>query len=146
MQTATITIKYVNAPKGRGPASVKDSNGVYWKFWTRDIPMDRFSVGNSYTVGYKNEPYDGKDQYIIQEVLEGGAPAAPAPAPRQSAPAPAQNGPSNGNGQRDEFIFVCGLINQGVASGKINPFETTSVADAIAVAREAYRQTFGKAA
>jgi hypothetical protein len=143
MQTATINVRYVNAPKGKGPASVKDDQGRYWKFWTRDVPMDRFAAGQSYTVGYKTEPYNGEDQYYIQEVMGNGA-AAPAPAPKSNGAthAPATNG--HGNGQRDEFIFVCGVINQSVAAGKIDPFEMTGIVDAITVAREAYKQTFGK--
>lgn len=150
MQTATVTVRYVNPPKGKGPASIKDDKGTYWKFWTRDIPLDRFAVGQSYTVGYKSEPYNGQDQYYIQEVIEAGGNS---PAPQK----PADNGwthtdgngsgatrtSGNGNGQRDEFIFVCGALNNALANGSVE-MSVTSLVPAVQALRDTYRQTFGK--
>jgi hypothetical protein len=141
MQTATINVRFVNPPKGKGPASVKDDQGRYWKFWTRDVPLDRFAAGQSYTVGYKTEPYNGEDQYYIQEVM-GGEASAPAAAKSNGAAAPAHSS-GNGNGQRDEFIFVCGALNHALGNGLVE-LNVTSLVPAVLALRDTYRQTFGK--
>ena len=145
MQTATITVKYLNPPKSpKGPASVKDANGTYWSFWTRDIPLDRFVVGGTYTVGYDTSQYNGKDQYTIKEVMDAGGqvtvvkPGAPLP----SVPATNGHANGNGNGQRDEFIFVCGALNHAIGNGL--ELTVTNLVPTVQVLRDTYKQTFGK--
>ena len=135
MQTATINVRYINPPKGKGPASVKDETGKYWKFWTRDIPLESFQQGGTYLVGYKTEQYNGEAQYYITELTGASTQSAP-----QKTNGAAH---TNGNGQRDEFIFVCGGINHAIAAGKVEPIASELV-PTIEAFRDAYRQTFGK--
>lgn len=139
MQTATITIKYVNPPKGKGPASVKDTNGVYWKFWPRDIPVDRFAAGQSYTVLYKTEPYNGEDQYYIQEVT-GGQASAPAPQKSNGHAPEVQRRTSPTDAER---MFVCSILNASVQSGKVD-FITSDLTEAVNVLRSVWQTTFGR--
>lgn len=73
MQTATIVAQYINEPKSpKGPASIKDETGRYWKFWPNGkngIPVEKFQKGQTYNVGYKSEMYQGKEDRTITEVL-----------------------------------------------------------------------------
>lgn len=124
MQTAVITVKYINAPRSaKGPASIKDANGTYWAFWVRDIPLSTFQENQSYTIGYETSQYQDKDQYTIKEVI----PATPATntAPRPAAPAfqsglpqspPAPHVPPS---QKDISISVLALAKPYIELGAI---------------------------
>lgn len=126
MMQASVNVKYVNPPKGKGPASIKDDQGNYWKFWTNKIALDKFEVGKTYSVGYETEDYQGKEQRTITAVSM----------PQEQAPKI-----SNGhqNGERDEFIFVCGVVNNAIAAGKIDPMSASDIASVKAAAKAAYR-------
>lgn len=88
MPTATVTVQYVNPPKGRGPASIKDDSGTYYKFWTKTIPVRTFREGDEYTVVYHVEDYRGEDQYYIDDVVGSPPQSAPKPAAQQSQSQP----------------------------------------------------------
>lgn len=142
-QQATITVKYVNPPKGKGPASVKDDKGVYWKFWTtgkNPIDLETFREDQAYTVGYKTEQYNGKDQYTITDVLPSGhAPSAPRPAAANGGKyAPTDD-------KTAERIYVCGGLNAAITAGKVDVFMPDDVVSATESLRSAYQATFGKA-
>lgn len=142
MQTAQITVKYINPPKGKGPASVKDATGKYWKFWTREIPLETFAENGCYTIGYKTEKYNDQDQFYIQQAMENGS-VAPA------AATPKVNGHSNGKYQptdnaTSERIFVCGALNAAVGAGKVDVYAPDELVSAVEALRSAYQATFGK--
>lgn len=125
MKQASVTVKYINPPKGKGPASIKDDKGNYWKFWTNKIPMDKFTEGKTYSVGYETEDYQGKEQRTIVAV---GMPQEEAPKVSNG-----HNDPS-----RDKNIFICGVVNQGIAAGKIDPLSAVDLTLARKAAAEAF--------
>lgn len=132
MNTKQITVKYINQPKTeRGPGSVKDNQGVYWKVWRDQLAT--FREGGTYTVGYTTEMYQGKEQYTVKEVQEvtGQVLTAPSIAP---TPKPHTNGDN-----RDEHIFVCGIVNNAVAAGKIDPMSAADIAECTKAASSAYK-------
>ena len=138
MMQASVNVKYVNPPKGKGPASIKDDQGNYWKFWTDKIPLDRFQTGHTYSVGYETEDYQGKEQRTItavsmpqEQAPKIGNGAAKPEMGRQTAPVDA------------ERMFVCSLVNAGIRAGQIQ-FTTTDIAEAVNCARSAWQGTFGK--
>lgn len=138
MNTTLITVRYVNAPKGRGPASVKDANDAYWKFWTKDIRLDTFKVGGTYKIEYKNEPYNGQDQFYItrQKLVE-----APQEVPAQSGGG--KYGPKDD--ETAERIFVCGAFNATLSNPNFSP---TELSDAVLIGivkrfRTVWAATFG---
>ena len=85
MQTATITIKKIYpGSKPNAPARALDTNGVYWKLWSKERAL--VEDGGTYLVSYKTENWEGKDQYMVTSVGPNTAPKVSAPAP---APVPA---------------------------------------------------------
>lgn len=125
MMQASVTVRYKNPPKGRGPASIKDDKGNYWKFWTDKIPLEKFTEGQTYSVGYETEDYQGKEQRTIVAVSM----------PQEQAP-PVTNG--HKNGERDEFIFVCGVVNNAISAGKIDPMSASDIAAVKQAAKAAF--------
>jgi len=155
----SITVQYVNPPKGKGPASVKDTSGIYWKVWTTGkspIPLETFREGGTYSVAYKTEQYQGKDQHTIVSVENGQAEFTPHPAP--SAVTVKPNGgpaltihakPASGyddNPAKAERIFVEGALNRAIQNGKVDVYSLDELVAAIDNLRSAYQQTLGKAA
>lgn len=149
MQTATIQVRYVNPPKTpKGPGSVKDANGTYWKVWKDDLA--KFQEGGTYQVGFETEQYQGKDQYTVKAVSPAGAQQAtqqvpqPSPTPAGTpSPAPIGHNRNGTDAATAERIFVCGIVNQGIAAGQVK-VAATDIAMAVNAARDAYRLTFGK--
>ena len=133
MQTATITAKYVNPPKSaKGPGSVKDANGVYWKCWPDQLA--NFQPDQSYLVGYTSEMYQGKEQHTIKSVTQAGgvflapnggqAPKAPAPPPPQPiTPVPRYTPPETGvpmqSTPKDINISVLALAKPYIELGQV---------------------------
>ena len=140
MLQASVNVRFLNPPKGKGPASIKDADGNYYKFWTtgkKAIPLDSFKEGMTYSVGYESEDYQGKEQRTIIAVSKAQ-----------------EQAPQVGNGKVAEMgrttpptdaerIFVCGILNAGIHSGTIQ-VTATDIASAVNCARDAWRATFGK--
>src|SRR6185437_13830840 len=129
MMQASVVCRYVNPPKGKGPASIKDDQGNYWKFWTNKIPLERFQPGNTYSVGYETEDYQGKEQRTITAV---SLPQEQAPKisngvakPEMGRQTPAQDA---------ERMFVCSMVNAGIRAGQLQ-FTTTDLVSAVECAR-----------
>ncbi len=153
MQTATITVKYKNPPKTpKGPGSVKDANGIYWKVWPAQLP--EFEENKSYTVGYTTEQYNGKDQYTVREIApaqtNGVIPSAPAPAGQSPLPTAAGRGTNSQveytkptNARDAERMFCCGLVGHALAAAQVQ-FTVTDVTAAINIARDVWNNSFGK--
>lgn len=133
MQTQTVSVAYVNPPKNpKGPGSIKDTEGRYWKVWPKDTPLDRFVVGQSYDVAFETEQYQGKDQYIVKTATPRGAPVqSQAQTPRQPT------APSDGR-----RMFICSIVNAYIQAGKLD-LRSDSLVNAINVVGSAYDQTLG---
>ena len=130
MQTKQITAKYVNPAKSpRGPGSVKDEQGIYWKVWP-DL-LSRFQVGGTYTVGYKTEQHNGKDQFTVTQIQDVTGQQLSQPS------VPSTNG--HGDHSRDEQIYVCGIVNNAIAAGKVDPFSTDELVSITQAATDAFR-------
>lgn len=106
MQSTTVTAQYVNPPKGRGPASIKATDGKYYRFWTKKIPVHTFQQNGTYNIGFHTEVYNGEDQYYIDEVINAGdAGATYAAAPKANLAAPQQFSP-----EKVEDISVLAIV------------------------------------
>ena len=143
--TATLDIKYVDAPKNgnaKAPWSAKDAHGQRWKFWPDRA--GRIDAGTTIQVEWKEgDEYQGKRDQIITKVI--GLDANPPPpratngsAAPAAAPRPAQDD------RTPERIFVCGLLNAAVSHGHLDVFDAPRLTDAGLAAQEAYRNLFGK--
>ena len=139
MQQATITVQYVNQPKGpRGPGSIKDTEGNYWKVWpTTKKPggatLDSFAVGGTYSIGYDPGEYQGKPDNTITSVTQTAAPATNGhklPPRQETAPTDA------------ERMFCCSILNASIQAGKID-FTTTGLIEAVNDLRSVWKYTFG---
>lgn len=160
---ATITVQYVNAPSNpKGPGSVKDATGRYWKVWDRDVSLDEFSEGQAYTVEFETSEYNGKPQYYIKRLLtaspertkpdpferdpfESGLPEAPAPrsAPQAPRPAPQATWSRQATSPVDaERMFTCSIVNAYVEAGRI-PLAFKELNEAVELVRDVWRENFG---
>ena len=140
MLQASVNVRFLNPPKGKGPASIKDADGNYYKFWTtgkKAIPLDSFKEGMTYSVGYESEDYQGKEQRTIIAVSKAQ-----------------EQAPQVGNGKVAEMgrttsptdalrMYACALVVAGIKAGQIQ-FTATDLASATNVAIDAWRATFGK--
>jgi hypothetical protein len=136
MLTKEITVKYYNPPKGKGPASVKDENGDYWKFWpSENINLDKSHEGATLKIGYEPDGvWNGKQQHKITSVQNITG---------KQLQTPSQPAPTGGNGHsdsRDKNIFICGVVNQGIAAGKIDPFSAIDLINVRKAATEAFEK------
>lgn len=142
-----VTVKYVNAPKNNGPANIKDDKNVVYKFWitskgkNKGFPLSTFKEGGTYTIGYEIQPSSQYgDQYFIQEVQDITGSQLAAPATNGAAHVEESRHTNN----RDAERMSCnGWVNAGIQAGQIQ-FTVTDLVSAIGVARDAWRQTFGK--
>jgi hypothetical protein len=89
MPIETVTVQFVNPPKGKGPANINVGNKRYMKFWTRDIPASSFRKGGTYKVAYHVESSEeyGNQEYI-DEVLSGQTQTNAAGVPASAAMTP----------------------------------------------------------
>lgn len=136
LNTQTISVAYINPPKSpKGPGSVKDTDGRYWKLWTRDTPLDQFAVGQSYDVVFETSTYQGKDEYTIKRATPRGAPVKP----------------NNGNGHAPrqptdptdaERMFTCSLLNAFIQAGKVD-LDEGSLTQSTNMLRSVWQETFG---
>lgn len=108
-QVAEITIQYVNQPKGKGPGSIKDSRGAYWKVWPDKMELFEGREGQTVAVTYYEEEYEGKPQCTVIGIAGGRVRAVPRRGPRLVPPAPP---PSSGisPAEKDDRIAVLALV------------------------------------
>lgn len=134
LQHATITVAYLNQPQaGKKNWSIKTSDGTYYSVPAGLAGM--FQQGGTNTITYEDKLFNGKVFHMIRDAK---------PAQQQASPAPAPQSQYNGGGSpsahqsKDEHIFLCGIINQAVSSGQINPHNATEIVAVGIAAREAY--------
>lgn len=144
-----ITPKYVNEPRnGARSGSIKDEQGQYWG--CPPEMLDQFQVGVPVTVDYSTNVAKGKTYYNIEGIANSGthAPSGlpmtghghqPPPRAHPQTTYPASNYHPNGEGpEKQENIFICGVVNNAVAHQSY-PLDATSLTQLIQVARLAWR-------
>ena len=99
MQTAEITVQYVNQPKpGKKWGAIKDTNGV--SYWGPPAALSAYQPGGTYTIQF-NTNEEGFNQI-------GGAAAKMTASPRMPSRAPQEA--AGGSKERD--MAAMGLINR----------------------------------
>ena len=140
MTTATVTVKFVNQPNpGKKMGSIKTSElGVIFVWPDK---LSQFTPGNKYTIDYADEGGFKKLVKVGGTVVDNTPPASPTATTQE----PPWEPPGNEHREYDvqECIFICGLINNAVASGKID-LNAVSIAALMSAGRQAWAQTFGK--
>lgn len=145
-QMATIKVKFRNAAKrtekgSLTPASVRDENNVYWKFWTTGknaVDLDSFEEGKTYTVGYHVVAGRNGNENFIDNVIEDTAPQANGHSNVVPLHAPA-HAAGNGNG-KDRSIYEQALIKEFIHAGKV-PLDEDAIVMAIEIIQRAYDRT-----
>ena len=142
MQQATITVSFVNPPRGNGPGSVKDTNGKLWRVWpTSKKPggavLANFQAGGTYSVGYSSEDWKGEEQRTITSVTQTAAAQAPQAAPKSNGYARQPTDPTDA-----ERMFTCSILNAFVESGKVE-LAAIELVEATNLIRHVWQQTFG---
>lgn len=143
MQAATITIAYINRPEGKGPGSIEDTDGRYWRIWPDKLAAFAGMEGNTVTVNYETGEFRGKPQYTILGLAGGQGPQAPmprrrAPAPRPAPTAPPMPAPYINPAEKDENIAVLALVKEWM--GKIPVGDVAGVTHALKACRAAWRE------
>ena len=128
---ATVYVEAVNQPApGKKMGSVKTKElGTVWA-WPNQL--DHMQAGNAYRIKYKVNDNFKSIAEVMGAVVEK---AKPVEAPEQSNAVPVVD-------PLPERIFVCGVVNSAVSSGK-----DPTVANLIGIvnaARQAWAETFGK--
>lgn len=126
MNTETIQVRYVNPPQnGRKTGSIKTADGIY--YGVEPAALDRFQVGETYTVEYKEREFNGR---IYRDVTRIVAQAAGSP--------PKQNSGRELHPVEREQIFVLALL-------KDVPLDIgeQELEKAVNVRRAVWRRTFG---
>ena len=124
MQTAQVTVAYVNEPqKNPNYGSIKSADGIYYGVHKSKLHL--FNKGQTYNIVYTTNE---KGYHSFKEF------AAPTPS---ASPPPAHAA----NGSRDEHIFVCGIVNNAIRAGTLT-LGVAEIAHAIRVARSAYKSGF----
>ena len=112
---ATITIKFVNAPKaGKTFGSVKTSSDEMYGYNPAKVSLRQ---GATYDVDYSTREYEGKTYKTVEKATEkaGGA--------------------SNSAGHSDRQIFITGIVGRSMGSGK---FTATDIKMLTLAAAEAW--------
>ena len=120
MTTTVVTVDFVNPPReGKKKGSIKTKELGYVGVWPDKLSL--FEKGKKYEIEWKEQ---GQYKDFVKMIGQ----------------------PQAGNGKRDdatpERIFVCGIVNSAVSSGKVEPTvgNLTALTNA---AREAWAATFG---
>lgn len=116
MNTATVTVAYVNQPaEGKKQGNIKTDGGDY--YGVAPAMLGQFQPKGKYEITYESRDYNGKTYHTVKTVKALGGPA------------PSTTG-SGGN--RDEAtsenIFVCGIMNALATSGNIGDITPENIA------------------
>lgn len=146
MNQDRITVAGITPPAvGKKQGKVIDTVGRSWNVWGDKLA--NYQMGKTYDITYEvNEFNDAKFNVIktLKPVME--ASGLSGPGMQQPAQAAVQRPIGTQTTQKDEMIFVCGIINNAVANQNINPFELTAteLITMVEKARQVWRNTFGK--
>lgn len=129
MNTETVTVQYVNAPKpGKKMGSIKTADGRYIGCWPDKLV--RFQQGGTYTIKTETQG----DFTKVVDVVGNDAPTQQQAPQQRSVGRPTDDATA-------ERIYVCGVVNAAISSGL--EVTTGTLVGITNAAREAYRQTFG---
>lgn len=130
MTTATVTVKFVNQPKqGKKMGSIRTQELGFINVWPDKL--SNFVAGQKYTIDYADE---GGFKKLVK-VSEKEATAEPPWEPPGDTQPHVDPTP--------ERIYVCGIVNAFVSTGKFEP-TALNLAALTSAARQAWAQTFGK--
>lgn len=145
---ATIQVKYNNDPKpGKKMANVKDASGVTYFYYPDKMG---FQPGETVTIDYEVQDWGGKPMNVIKAIVPNGYQGPQQAAPQASPVQYKHDGPTaragsfpapNGNGSnKDELIFVTGVVGRAMGSGK---FDFNDIGTLTKAAKVAYHESFG---
>lgn len=117
MQTATVTVAFVNPPaQGKKQGNIKTDNGDY--YGVPPAMLGLFSKGGKYEINYESHEYNGKTYHTVTSVK-----------PVASAGAQGQGGGKYGSDPAtSENIFVCGIMNALATSGNLGEITPANIA------------------
>ena len=143
MQKATVTVDFVNPPKdGKKFGSIKTKELGYVSVWPDKL--DNFKKGQKYTIqyettdsGYHNFKAMAGGDFPDSDLGDTGVAPPPLPKPNY------QTAPSRPVDPTPERIFVCGIVNSAVSSGRVE-LDRDAIIALVNEARSAWRETLGK--
>lgn len=133
MPTITETFRYVNQIQpGKKFGTCKNENRVGYVYPVGVV----IPQGQPVQVTYEEQNWGGEPKRVISSVGGGGANGA-------SNVAPSANGYAPRSSNTNENIFVCGVLNNAVAHGAVNPLSTDEIVACVKAARAAWAETLG---
>jgi len=126
IKTATITIKYVNAPKeGKSRGSIKGANNEF--FGVPANKLSQFEPGMTYDIRYTQ---DGEWRTVVSGTLiepeRKSEPAATAGARTTPAASDANRATHPTDAER---MWVCSLLNAAITSRVVDPRDPKALAE-----------------
>ena len=105
IRTATITVQFVNEPKGRARSgSIKDIDGIY--FWVKPDMLAEFQPGEQHDIEYTETVSEGftnrtikAHRLVLQEQRPASAPQRQAPLSTDPTNYPSRNAPPRAQAQ-----------------------------------------------
>ena len=132
-QTVTFTVDVLKAPADGKPGAIKTDQGRWITVWEDEYA--KFSKGYRYKAVVYNKPFKGKDNWTISKEDKGGSVEVVSGAP--TVPHASDNGRDDYEDRKSEAIFVTGVVQQAMASGKFGITEIPVLAKA---ATQAWRE------
>lgn len=152
-RVVVITVAEVHQPQpGKKQGKVIDQTGKVWYVWADKV--NNYRPGSVWAIDkIKSSMFQGQMYNTIMDATpldsaNPGLAAAPHGAPTQSyAPSPKPSAvPQPSMTQKDEMIFVCGVVNNLAGNQNNDPTAITAqtLIQWVNHARQAWRNTFGK--
>lgn len=118
MPVATITVAFVNPPKGSAKSgSIKTEAGDYFRVWADKLGM--FSQGWKGTIEYTDESWNGKDYRQFRRIVDGASPTVAARSNGKATGVPPD--PSN----KSTEMFIMAMMGKAwEGTGKLPDRET----------------------
>ena len=123
-QTVTFTVEAMKAPADGKPGAIKTDQGKWITVWEGEFA--KFSKDGRYKAVVYNKPFNGKDNWTVSKEDKGGKIEV-------LNGAPATHAPTSDDGYEDrksEAIFVTGVVQQSMATGKFGITEISVLAKA----------------
>ena len=115
-QTVTFTVEALKAPADGKPGAIKTDQGKWITAWEGEF--GKFSKGVRYKTVVYNKPYNGKDQWTVSKLDKGGSIEVIGQAPSTGAAHATHSDDSGYEDRKSEAIFVTGVVQQSMATGK----------------------------
>lgn len=135
MPSTIVTIKYVNPARDGYKPSIKGEDGS--TFGCKEEKLSLFEKGRTYKIEYSERSFNGKTYRNV----ESAAPVEAANTSQTGAASPSTSMPPPGNG-KEEQIFVCALLKEGIRSGQVK-IEKASLWAATNLFKGLWRASFG---